>query len=96
MNRKAKNRFRTTKEWKNFRNDMLMKFDYRCEICGMKHKHGQNIHHHDERNYTDLDNAKFSVLCPSDHQLLERLLRRKVFNIDEYCENLKRIYKESK
>ena len=65
-------------------------------MCQMYHKAGLQIHHFDEQHYTDLHETKFAVLCKRDHQLIEQLLSRKEFDIDIYCDELKRVYLESK
>jgi len=95
MTSKEKSKFRTTSKWKSWRKYLLHKRGCNCEICRIYKKAGLNVHHHDEANYTDLREYKFSILCKEDHKLIERLLRRKEFDIDDYCSNLKRVYQES-
>jgi len=98
MDNKEKNKFRTKKVWKEFRKEILIERDYRCEICGMKHKKGMNLHHQDESNYTDLKKNKFSLLCKSCHKEVERILsrRRNVVDMDLYCRKLKSIIKKGR
>lgn len=96
MKSKQKTEFRRSKEWKNLRQLKLAETNHCCEMCGVRRKIGLNVHHRDPDNYTDLEPDKFIVLCKYHHELLEHLLRRKVFNVDLFAENLVRIYKQSK
>ena len=68
--------------------------NYTCEICGVIKKKGLNVHHHDEEHYTVLQDDKFSVLCKSCHQEVERLLRRtkNIVDIEKYVSGMRRIY----
>jgi len=96
MTSQEKTKYRRTHQWKNWRLFLIKKKEYKCEICGMRHKTGLQVHHFDEAHYTDLHEDKFAVLCKRDHQLIEQLLSRKSFDIDVYCQELKRVYLESK
>ena len=98
MNSKEKAKFRTSKEWKTFRSQLLIDHGNKCEICGIARRHGKglNIHHLDESDYTNLTDEKFLVLCRSCHQELERLLRRKNFDIHLHAARLERAYVASK
>jgi len=98
MTGKEKAKFRNSPEWKTFRAGLLEERGRICEVCGIHHKSGLQIHHLDEANYTDLREHKFIVLCSRCHQLLEQLLRRKVekFNIDFFVENFKKAYLSSR
>ena len=96
MKSSDKTKFRSKKVWKNFRTNLLKARDFTCEISGFRRKKGLNIHHHDEENYEDLTEAKFSVLTSAEHDLIERLLKRKDFDIDLYLYNLKKVYLKSK
>jgi len=72
--------FRQSKAWKDFRNAMILMNDGKCELCGIKYTpskfHLLQVHHLDPDNYEILDPAKFSVLCSSDHDLIERFVTR--------------------
>lgn len=98
MTKEEQDAFRRTKQWKEFRDELLKDRDYTCEICGVKKKRGMSIHHYDPDNYDDLQPHKFAVLCRFCHtSLLERkLLRRKDLDIDLFCKNLKEIYHKSR
>lgn len=98
MNAHEKTKFRRSSKWKNWRKYLLNKRGKHCEICGMPHRTGLNIHHCDERHYDDLREEKFSILCKSCHQEIERLLKRTTneVEIDDYCSNMKRVYETSK
>ena len=91
-----KSRFRQTKTWKQFRQQLRIDRQYTCEICGIKKKTGLQVHHLDEEHYTDLNPQKFKLLCSSCHQEVERLLRRKVINIQEYCSRFKDVFTSSR
>lgn len=96
MNSKEKQKFRSTSTWKNWRKYILHKRNYTCEICGIVKKKGLQLHHLDEENYTLLQEERFILLCSSCHKEVERLVKRKILDIDKYIENLKKTYKETK
>ena len=96
MTSKEKAKYRTTSIWKDWRKYLLGKSGKRCEICSIQKNSGLQVHHHDEANYKDLKEEKFTILCKRDHILIEQLLRRTDFDIDDYCTNLRRVYLESK
>ncbi len=96
MTGKEKAKYRASSHWKDWRRYIIKKRGAKCEVCDYPHKIGLNLHHHDEQNYKDLKEEKFTLLCKRDHQLIENLLSRKSFDIDAYCTNLKRVYLESK
>jgi hypothetical protein len=96
MTSKEKTKFRGKSKWKNWRKYLLKKRDYTCEISGFKRKKQMQVHHYDEKHYTTLEEDKFAILTPAEHKLIERLLSRKELDIDLYCENLKRVYNNSK
>jgi len=93
---KEKAKYRASSIWQHWRKYLMNKRGCNCEICGIPKKVGLNCHHADEKNYKDLKQDKFFLLCRVDHQNLERLLLRKDFDIDAYCENLKRIFNITK
>lgn len=72
MNSKAK--FRTTKKWKEFREDMKKLYNNRDAITGEKLHKGWQLHHLDlnEDNYTNLNPEKFIPLNAGTHELLHR------------------------
>ena len=96
MEGKDKVKFRNKKVWKDFRLTMLIKEDYTCEICKIRKKKGLNIHHMNGDDYTNLDPKYFSVLCSTCHTEVERLLKRKVLDIDNYSRKIKTIFDKSK
>lgn len=96
MDSKEKTKYRRTHQWKNWRSFLIKKRENRCDICGMKHKTGLQVHHCDEAHYTDLREQKFAVLCKRCHQLVEQLISRKELDIVAFCENLKIIFEKSK
>jgi len=95
MTAREKTKFRTTKEWKAFRAKLILERNSTCEICGIRKK-ALNVHHKDEANYTDLREEKFSLVCRDCHQLVEKLLRRKTFSIDDFLIALKKTFLETK
>lgn len=82
LTQKEKARFRSSKEWKEFRIRKIEENDYKCECCELNHKKNKSrltVHHRDldKNNYKDLsDGSKFSVLCVSCHKMLHQLERR--------------------
>lgn len=69
--------FRQSKAWKDFRLFMIASVENQCELCGYKYPGALlQVHHLDPGNYTILNPAQFSVLCASDHDLIERFVNR--------------------
>lgn len=100
MNSSEKTKYRNTKKWKEFRKFILDKYDYTCYICkirkpGKKSRYLQ-IHHLDEHAYGKETEDDIELLCSDDHKLVEKLLRRKEFDIDKFCMRLKEVYLNSK
>lgn len=79
---KDKENFRKTKEWISFSKKLREERPY-CELCGCKSKTLQ-VHHMDEKNYTDLNPEKFMVLCHSCHSYISRYERIKPENLYKY------------
>lgn len=96
MTSKEKTIFRRTSAWKNWRKYLLQKRNYTCEICGIVKKKGLQVHHLDEEHYTALKEDKFVVLCSSCHKEVERLVKRKVLDINLYKENIKKVFEQTK
>ncbi|OQY40937.1 MAG: hypothetical protein B6229_00440 [Spirochaetaceae bacterium 4572_7] len=96
MNSKEKKKFRQTKKWKEFRKVMLEKVDYKCQMCSIKKKKGLHIHHINEEAYGKETSSDVVVLCSLCHREIERLLKRKEFDINIYILQLKNYYNESK
>jgi predicted HNH restriction endonuclease len=70
-------RFRTTKKWKLFRQELIEKRGPACACCGMKKKPRYiQAHHLFPNQYEDLTPEKFALLCPSCHDEVERLSKR--------------------
>jgi len=80
MDSQEKKKFRTSKEWKKFRQRLLSERGPQCELCGTrysgKRKRYLQVHHLDPDNYTDLNPDKFVLLCSSDHEMVERVSRK--------------------
>jgi len=97
---KEKRNYRATKKWKNFRRYLIKKNDNTCYICGIRKTGKQTrylqIHHLDESTYGNETEKDVIPLCSADHELIEKFLRRKEFDIDLFCERLKEIYWISK
>jgi hypothetical protein len=68
--------FRQSKAWKDFRSAVISMGDNRCEMCGMVYRGAKGrmlqVHHLDPDNYEYLDPARFSLLCASCHDTVER------------------------
>ena len=94
MTQKDRRRYRQTKKWKEFRAYLLDKAENRCYVCkGFKRK-GLQIHHLDPSTYGDEKPEDCIVLCSSCHKELERLLRKKNLNINDYQKNMRWLYEE--
>jgi len=81
MTSKEKTKFRTTKEWKEFRISMLEKTEKSCEMCGTRYSGKRTrmlqVHHHNPDQYTNLNPEYFSVLCSSCHKdTVERFVKK--------------------
>ena len=96
MTQAEKIKFRSTKIWKDFRHTQLIKHSFTCQICGIKRKKLLNLHHLNEDNYTDLNENNFALLCPSCHKEVERLIRRKIVDIDVYANQMKEVFIKTK
>ena len=100
MTSKEKCKYRATKKWKNFRKRIIAKYRNRCYVCGIEKRGKQTrylqVHHLNEDAYGDEKEDDVTLLCSADHELVEKFLRRKEFDIDEYCSRLKEIYLKSK
>lgn len=98
MNGKEKNKYRTTKEWKDKRKQYLKEINYTCEICNTRKKKGLHIHHINEDAYGHEKNEDIIGLCATCHKTIEWLLSRtkNPVDINKYCENLKNVYIETK
>jgi hypothetical protein len=100
MTSQEKTKYRRSKKWKDFRKHLLENSEYTCQICGSVKKGKQSkrlhIHHTNEDAYGEEDDKDVVVICAADHELIERLLRRKHLDIDEFCANLKKVYEDSK
>jgi len=100
MTSKEKTKYRSTGEWKKFRNHLLTKHNSTCQICGIK-KYGKQkrllqVHHLDDCNYKDLKDEKFALICVSCHKNIERFLKRKDFNLSEYFDKFRIVFEGSK
>lgn len=98
MKGEEKNKYRNSKKWKDFRKQLIEEVDYTCQICNTRKKKGLHIHHINEKAYGDETKEDVVVLCPTCHKITEWLLSRtkNPVDIDLFCENLKRIYEETR
>ena len=62
-----KTEFRKSKEWRDFRKQLIKERGQFCECCGKKTKALQ-CHHIDPEHYTTLDPARFALLCVWCHK----------------------------
>jgi 5-methylcytosine-specific restriction endonuclease McrA len=94
MNGKEKSKYRSTKQWKDFRKKLIENNNYQCEICGVRKKKGLHIHHLDEDAYGRETKEDVVVVCSTCHKLIEWMVSRTKNRIDinDYCENLKDVY----
>lgn len=89
----AKQKYRTTKQWKMFRKLVIQRSNGYCELCGQKTKKLQ-IHHINEQAYEHEELQDVAALCYLCHKLVERLIIRKKFRETEYTEFLNMILKK--
>lgn len=99
MDSKEKKKYRQSKKWKAFRKKLLKEADNKCYISGVK-KTGKSkrflqIHHINPESYGRETSDDVVVLSAAQHKLIENLLKRKDFDIEEYCKRLKEIYYKS-
>lgn len=89
-----KNKYRQTKDWKDFRKRILEDRNYTCEICNTKKKKGLHIHHINESKYGNETDEDVVILCPTCHKLVEWMLSRtkNTINLNDFCKNLKWVY----
>jgi hypothetical protein len=67
-----KNRFRRSKEWKDFRKKLIQERGTYCQCCGKKTKI-LDCHHADEEHYKDLNPEKFFLVCKMCHKCISAL-----------------------
>jgi len=93
MDVKEKNKYRQSRQWKEFRKRILKDRDYTCEVCKIKKKKGLHIHHFDESAYGREKESDVVLLCSVCHRLVEWILSRtkNKIDIDDFCNNLKRV-----
>lgn len=95
MTGKEKIKYRAGKVWKVFRQKQMTKYKCTCQICGSrkygKEKSKLQLHHLDEKHYTDLNESKFILLCCACHRELERLLIKNQ-DIKDYFSKLEQVY----
>ena len=78
MEYKAKIRNRV--KWKRFRQYMIEKVNYTCEMCGTKYygsrKKILHVHHLNDSIYTydDFNENNFRVLCSDCHDMVEKMI----------------------
>ena len=92
MDSKEKKLYRSTKKWRDFRQQRLKDVNNTCQMCKIKKKKNLHLHHINEDAYGDEKPADVVVLCALCHKELERLLKRKEFDIGIYLVQLKHYY----
>ncbi len=98
MNAKERAKFRTTKEWKEFREYMKEKYDGKDAITGEKLRKGWNLHHMDldSSHYTNLDENMFIPLNMGTHDKLHKMYvfsanQERLEKLFEYIEKMRKI-----
>lgn len=66
--------FRRTPQWQVFRKYVLASRNQTCEFCGKHYSrvHNLDVHHKFRTNYTNLEPARFMLLCKTCHQFLHK------------------------
>lgn len=85
---KDKIKFRTSVEWKEYRNEIIKERGKQCECCGCKSPK-ISLHHKDldSNNYKDLTNkSKHVLLCNRCHTTLHHY-HTQLFKKDSKCNN---------
>lgn len=101
MNQKAKTKYRASPKWKETRQIILKQYDYTCYICKIEKRASQSrflqVHHIVPSSYGNEDIEELVLLCSSCHKhLLERILRRKDFDMEGFLTRLEEIYDRTK
>lgn len=100
MNSSERTKYRRSVKWKKFRRKLIESVGHKCYICGVEKRGKQTrylqVHHINPESYGHETENDVVVLCAKDHELVEKLLRRKNFDINEFCEKLKEIYWSTK
>ena len=96
MTQRERRNYRQTKKWKEFRAFLLDEAEHRCWVCNGFKRKGLQIHHVNPQAYGKEEPIDCVVLCNSCHRELERLLRKKKLDIEEYQKNQKWLYEEGK
>jgi hypothetical protein len=73
--KEARDKFRLTDQWVSF-SRRLRNLHKDCQCCSLKSK-SLSVHHLDPKNYSNLDESKFAVLCHRCHSISEALSKRK-------------------
>lgn len=81
---KQKSEFRETPQWIVFRKYFLTLRNYTCEFCGETYSKPSsqaqlNVHHRYETDYTNLDPARFLLLCRTCHQFIHKKYKKPAF-----------------
>ena len=80
MNSVEKKKYRRSKKWQTFRQEILKKRQYRCELCGQnktkKNSHGLHLHHYNEENYGNETEQDIKIVCRACHKWLELQYRK--------------------
>lgn len=81
--KKAKAKFRATKEWKQFRDLMFKEFDGKDAITGRPLRKGWQLHHLDldPDNYRILNPNHFIPLNKKTHDVVHFLFRYDIFKV---------------
>lgn len=92
-----KAKFRATKEWKEFRRQLISERGTYCECCKKKTKALQ-VHHMYQNDYTNLSKDRFALVCALCHKCISdvekikpenRLKLRAEWYIKQYGQFLK-------
>jgi hypothetical protein len=73
--KESQDRFRLTEQWILFSKELRNKHK-ECQCCSLKSKN-LAVHHLDPKNYSNLDESRFAVLCHRCHSISEALSKRK-------------------
>ena len=101
MNQRDKTRYRASPKWKETRRLILIEYDYTCYICQISKRASQSrylqVHHTVPASYGDEHLSELVLLCSSCHKhVLERLLKRKEFDIKGFLRRLEDVYDRTK
>lgn len=96
MTTKEKSKYRTTKKWKEFRLERIKDARNACQVCGIVKKGKATrylqLHHLNPNAYGKETTDDVIVLCAGCHDVIERLVVRKQFDINTFLNAFAKVF----